>query len=151
LSTGRNFGLGLAYVTGPFAASFAIERIKNSPLALPTGFIRQVAMQAGASYDFSFVRLYGQAGRVKTEAGFNERTTLYQLGAAVPLGQSLILVGYGHAREKTPFSGTTHRTFSLGYDYFLSKNTDIYVAAMHEKLSFESSGHAIAGGVRLRF
>jgi predicted porin len=151
LSTGRNFGLSLAYLTGPFAVSFAVERIKNSQLALPVGFIRQIAMQAGASYDFRFIRVYGQVGRVKTDAGSDERTRLYQLGAAVPLGNSLILVGYGHSYEKTPVSGLTQRTYSLGYDYFLSKNTDIYVAAMHEKLSFESSGHAIAAGVRLRF
>ncbi len=151
LSTGRNFGLAVAYLTGPFAASFAIERIKNSLLPLPTGFNRQIAMQLGASYDFKFMRVYGQAGRVKTDAEFDERTTIYQLGAAVPFGTSLVLVSYGHAREKTPISATTQRTYSLGYDYFLSKNTDIYVAAMLEKLSFVSSGRAIAGGVRLRF
>jgi predicted porin len=151
LSTGRNFGLAVAYLTGPFAASFAIEKIKNSLLPLPTGFNRQVAMQLGASYDFSFVRLYGQAGRVKTDAQADERTTIYQLGAAVPFGNSLVLVSYGQAREKTPISALTQRTYSLGYDYFLSKSTDIYVAAMYEKLSFVSSGHAIAGGVRLRF
>ena len=151
LSTGRNFGLSVAYLTGPFAASFAIERIKNSLLPLPAGFVRQIAMQAGVSYDFSLLRVYGQAGRVKTEAASDERTTLYQIGAALPLGQSLVMVAYGQSRLKTPISATTQRTYSLGYDYFLSKNTDIYVAAMYEKLSFVSSGHAFAGGVRLRF
>ncbi len=150
-STGRNLGLSVAYLNGPFAASVAVERIKNSALPLPAGFRRQVAMQAGASYDFSFVRLYGQVGRVKTDAAAYERTTLYQVGAAVPLGNSLILVAYGRSHLTTPLSGTTNRTFSLGYDYFLSKNTDIYVAALHEKLSFVSSGNAVAGGVRLRF
>jgi predicted porin len=150
-STGRNFGLSVAYLNGPFATTFAIERIKNSPLPLPAGFHQQVAMQAGVSYDFSFVRLYGQLGRVKTDATANERTTLYQLGATVPLDNSLILLAYGRSYRSTPLSGTTNRTFSLGYDYFLSKNTDIYIAAMHEKLSFVSSGNAIAGGVRLRF
>jgi predicted porin len=108
-------------------------------------------MQIGASYDFSLVRVYGQAGRVRTQAESNDRTTLYQLGAAVPLGQSLIMVAYGHSRQKTPVAATTNRIFSLGYDYFLSKNTDIYVAAMLERQSFVSSGHAVSGGVRLRF
>ena len=32
-------------------------------------------------------------------------------------------------------SQTTDRTYSLAYDYFLSKNTDIYLAAMYEKTS----------------
>jgi predicted porin len=151
LSTGRNIGGSIAYLTGPFAATFAIERIKNSLLPLPAGFNRQLAMQAGASYDFSLVRVYGQIGRVHTRADTDERTTLWQLGASVPLGNSLILASYGHAHTRTSVSGLTTRTFSIGYDYFLSKNTDIYVAALHEKLSFVESGHAIAGGVRLRF
>jgi len=151
LSSGHNFGASVAYITGPFAATFAIERIKNSLLPLPAGFERQLAMQAGASYDFSLVRLYGQLGRVRTSADQDARATLWQLGVAVPLGNSLILASYGRSHTRTVFSGLTNRTVSLGYDYFLSKNTDIYVAALHEKLSFVSSGNAIAGGIRLRF
>ena len=46
---------------------------------------------------------------------------------------------------------TTDRIGSIGYDYFLSKNTDIYVAAMLETLTFVSSGATFAGGVRMRF
>ena len=79
----RNYGLSVAYITGPFAAVAAAEKIQNSALALPAGF--------------------------------------------------------------------DHQTASIGYDYFLSKHTDIYVAAMAERLSFSSSGNSFAGGVRLRF
>ena len=46
---------------------------------------------------------------------------------------------------------TTNQIMSIGYDYFLSKSTDIYVAALYEKLSFVSSGNSIAGGVRVKF
>ena len=107
--------------------------------------------QAGATYDFQFVRLYGLVGRIKTDADVDARTTSFQLGAAVPIGTSLILVAYGRAHDSTPLKATTDRTASIGYDHFLSKNTDIYVAAMYEKLSFVSSGSAVAGGVRVRF
>ena len=148
---GRNFGASVSYITGPLAATVALERIENSPQAIPAGFHRQTAVQFGATYDFKFVRVYGQAGHVKTDATLDEKTTLYQLGAAVPIGTSLILASYGQAHKKSQLSGTTDRTISLGYDYFLSKNTDIYVAALHEKLSFVASGNSIAGGVRLRF
>ena len=97
------------------------------------------------------MRVYGQAGHIKTEATQPNRTTLYQLGAAVPIGTSLILVAYGRSHLTTPVMASTDRTTSLGYDYFLSKNTDVYVAALHEKLSFVSAGYAFAGGLRLRF
>jgi predicted porin len=151
LSTGRNFGTSVSYITGPFAATLTFQQVKNSVLPLPVGFQHQVVIQAGASYDFSFVRLYGQVGRVKTEADTDVQTILYQLGAAIPFGTSRILIAYGNSHMKSPLSGTTDRTASIAYDYFLSKSTDIYVAALYEKLSFVSSGNSIAGGLRVRF
>ena len=148
---GRNSGVTLSYIAGPFAVALTAEKIKNSPLPLPAGFEGQTVLQAGASYDFKLVRLYGQIGRVKTEATIDGRTVLYQLGAAVPIGNSLILVAYGNSQAKTLYSRITDQTASLGYDYFLSKNTDIYVAALYEKSFNVSSGNTVAGGIRLRY
>jgi predicted porin len=148
---GRNLGASVSYITGPFAAVLVAERIKNSGLAVPAGFNRQTVYQLGATYDFNFVRVYGQVGRVKTEATVDDQAILYQLGLAVPLGNSLILASYGRSHVKSRVRAVTDQTTSIGYDYFLSKNTDVYIAAMLEKLSFVSSGNAIAGGVRMRF
>ena len=148
---GRNSGLSVSYITGPFAATVAAEKIKNSALPLPAGFEQQTVLQAGATYDFKLVRLYGQVGHVKTEATVDSRTVLYQLGAAVPIQNSVILIAYGRSQTKTNSSRITNQTFSLGYDYFLSKNTDMYVAALYEKSFNVSSGNSLAGGLRLRF
>jgi predicted porin len=150
-SNGHNLGLSVSYITGPFAATVVAESIRNSAQALPAGFQRQTVLQAGATYDFQFVRVYGLIGRVKTEANVDARNTSFQLGAAVPVGTGLILVAYGRAHDSTPLKATTDRTASIGYDHFLSKRTDVYVAAMAERLSFVSSGNAIAGGLRVRF
>jgi len=150
-SNGHNLGLSVAYITGPFAATIVGETIRNSSQPLPPGFDRQVVLHAAATYDFQFVRVYGQAGRVKTDATDDTRTTSYQLGLAVPFGNSLILVAYGHSHVSTPTKATTDRITSVGYDYFLSKSTDIYVAASYEKLSYVSSGNSFAGGVRVKF
>ena len=150
-SNGHNLGLSVAYITGPFAATIVAERISNSAQPLPPGFDRQSVLHAAATYDFQFVRVYGQVGRIKTEATDDTRTTSYQLGLVVPFGNSLIMVAYGRQHVSTPLKATTDRTTSIGYDYFLSKSTDIYVAALYEKLSFVSSGSAIAGGVRGKF
>ena len=148
---GRNYGGSVAYIIGPLAATLAVERVKNTPLPVPAAFGHQLAIQLGASYDFTFMRLYGQLGRVKTDAANDTRTILYQIGAAVPIGTGLILVSYGASQARTSFSQITDRTASVGYDYFLSKNTDVYIAAMYEKTFMLSSGNALAGGVRLRF
>ena len=119
---------------------------------MPAGFDHQNVIQLGATYDFKFLRVYGQLGRVKTEADTTSSHILYQLGAAVPLGNSADpgrlrpLAHEDVARRRRPTSIT-----SIGYDYFLSKSTDIYVAAMYEKLSFTSNGNSFAGGIRHRF
>ncbi|MEP7303600.1 MAG: porin [Caldimonas sp.] len=148
---GRNYGASVSYVVGDLATSVAFEKVKNSAVPLPSGFQRQTAIQVNATYDFKFVRFYGQVGRVKTEADTDSRTLLYHLGAAVPFGNSLILIAYGRSQVKTSYSRITDQTYSLGYDYFLSKNTDIYVAALYEKSFNVSSGNSVAGGMRLRF
>ena len=150
-SNGHNLGLSVAYITGPFAATVVADCIRNSAQPLPPGFDRQTVWHAGATYDFHFLRVYGQAGRIKTEATEDSTTTSYQLGVAVPFGTSLVLVAYGHQHVSTPTKATTGSIGSIGYDYFLSKSTDIYVAATYEKLSFVSSGNSIAGGVRVKF
>ena len=152
LSTGRNFGGSLGYITGPFAASIAVERIRNSTTGLPFGFQSELVAQAAATYDFKLVRLYGQVGRSSVNSGNDTRTFLYQLGGAVPIGTSLILFSYGHSHIKhAGFPTTTNQIGSIGYDYFLSKNTDIYVAGLYERTTSLSSGHTLAGGLRLRF
>ena len=117
---------------------------------MPTGFQHQQAIQAGASYDFTILRVYGQVGRVETDATVEDQANIYQLGIAVPIGTSLILASYGNSHAKSSVRTATDKIASIAYDYFLSKNTDIYVAAMYEKLTNTSSGSAFAGGVRMR-
>jgi predicted porin len=39
----------------------------------------------------------------------------------------------------------------LGYDYNLSKNTDVYGVFMNDKVTGLSSGTTLAAGVRMRF
>jgi predicted porin len=149
---GHNVGLSVSYITGPFAATVVAETIRNSSQPLPPGFDRQTVFHAGATYDFQFIRVYGQAGHIKTQATEDSTTTSYQLGLAVPFGNSLVLVAYGRQKVSMPTQAkTTDRIASIGYDYFLSKSTDIYVAASYEKLGSLSSGNSFAGGVRVKF
>ena len=150
-SNGHNVGLSVSYISGPFAATVVAERIRNSSQPLPPGFDRQTVLHGAATYDFQFLRVYGQAGQIKTQATEDATTTSYQLGAAVPFGTSLVMIAYGYQRVSTPLQATTDRIASIAYDYFLSKATDIYVAASYERLGSLSSGNSIAGGVRLRF
>jgi len=150
-STGKNTGVNALYTSGPLSATGTWQRVRNGPGPLPAGFDHQSAFQFGASYEMRFVRLYGQAGRVETVADTDVTSTLYQLGGVSPIGLGFLMGSYGYAKDRAPNSSVLRRTFSLGYDYFLSKATDIYAVVMNERVTALSSANTVAAGVRLRF
>lgn len=150
-STGKNAGANVLYTTGPLSATAAWQRVRNGVTLAPAGFDHQTAYQFGASYEFPKVRIYGQAGAVKTSATVHVKTDLYQLGAVVPIGLGFVMGSYGHAKTEVSGANTMRRTFSLGYDYFLSKNTDIYAVWMNEQVTALSGANTLAAGLRLRF
>ena len=51
----------------------------------------------------------------------------------------------------TARNNTKRSTFSVGYDYTLSKRTDIYVVGMNDKITNFDRGNSFAVGVRHRF
>ncbi len=148
---GRNLGGSIYYVAGPFAATLALQRVRNSALGLPAGFVKQDAAQIGATYDFVVLRVFGQYGGVRTSAAVGSRTELVQIGASVPLGRGALLASYGDAATTSAGSDSSRRTFALGYDYSLSKRTDLYAAYLQDRASGVSTGHTLATGMRLRF
>lgn len=151
ITAGRNFGGSIGYITGPFAATIAVERVKNIEAPAAAGFRRQQTVLGGVTYDIGPVRLYGQAADTRTDATINIRTRLYQVGTAVRFGTSLILASYGHTTTKILGASATDRIASLGYDYYLSRSTDLYAVGSVEKRTNLDTGHAVAGGIRMRF
>jgi predicted porin len=150
-ATGKNVGVNFVYTSGPLAVTGVWQRVRNSTAPLPAGFVKQSTYQFGASYEVRGVRLYGQAGQVKTHAATDVETDLYQVGTAIPLGLGFVLASYGHSRSESPGSAIVLRTLSIGYDYFLSKSTDLYAVLMNERATALSSGNTVAAGIRLRF
>jgi predicted porin len=150
-ATGRNVGANAIYVSGPLSASGAWQRVRNGSGGFPAGFALQSTYQLGASYQFAPVKLYGQAGFVRTQALNDIHASLYQLGAAVPIGLGFAMGSFGHERAKSAGIESITRTFSVGYDYFLSKNTDLYAVWMNERVTALSSANSVAAGLRLRF
>lgn len=150
-ATGENVGVNALYTSGPLAVTGVWQRVRNSTTPLPAGFDKQTAYQFGASYELRLLRLYGQAGQVKTRAAVDVETTLYQFGTLVPLGLGFAMASYGHSREESAGSAVLRQTFSIGYDYFLSKSTDLYAVLMNEHVTGLDSGNSVAAGMRLRF
>jgi predicted porin len=145
----HNFGINLLYFAGPFAATAFYERddLSNPVPALFAGGDTKKDWMVGASYDFTAVKLFATYGKAKTDLTPVTDKTL-SLGASIPLGGGKILAAV--ARSETNVN-IDRRTTSLGYDYNLSKSTDLYAVAMHDSITARTSGNSFGFGIRKRF
>ncbi len=155
-STGNSFGANAVYFSGPLSATVAYQRVKHGlnpgvPAIVATGFEYQEAATLGVAYDFKVVKLFGQGALVKTHAATGTETQYFGLGAAAPVGPGKVLAQYGQAKAEQPAGDTTNKTLTLGYDYFLSKSTDVYAVYLHDRLTGASNGNTLALGIRVRF
>lgn len=157
VGTGGNWGGNVLYFSGPFAATFAFEHVENAtsffgvPAVQTTGFDNQSTWQLGASYDLGMAKLFGQYSEVDTDAAVDTSTKLYSIGTIIPVGAGKVLAQYGEGKAEVPGATVKNKTFSLGYDYYMSKNTDLYAVYMNDKRTNVSTGNTLAGGMRLRF
>ena len=101
----------------------------------------------GASYDFTVVKAFATWGKAKTSIAAPVAKTL-SLGASIPLGAGKIMVG-GARTKVSP--GNTRSTYTVGYDYNLSKSTDVYAMLMRDSITTFASGTSFGFGIRKRF
>lgn len=143
-SNGRNWGGHALYFGGPLAATFAFEDVKKDAGA-PTADTR--TWQLGGSYAVGTVKGFGQVGNVKNRTSGVD-FDLLGLGASVDIDAGKALVQWGRLK---PSTGAKRNTFSVGYDHFVSKRTDLYAVVMSDKVDGLSSGSGWSLGIRHRY
>ena len=144
-SDGRNTGLSALYFSGPFGAGFAWQKADkgSGPFDRNTN-----TWQLGGSYGFAPFKLYGQYTHVENSS-VNNTSKIIGLGGDMvvgPLGKVLL-----HYSRLSPDVGPNRTTISVGYDYQMSKRTDLYAVYMNDKLSGLATGTNYGVGVRHRF
>jgi predicted porin len=154
-SVGKNFGGNVLYFAGPFAATAAYQNVKSDydqrfSTTLPAGFKNQTAYQFGASYDLGVAKLFGQLGKTETDATVDTTGKIYQVGASAPLAGGKFLASFGNLKYTGGRVGTS-KTTTLGYDYNLSKSTDVYAVYMNDKFTALRTGNTYAVGIRHKF
>ena len=70
------------------------------------------------------------------------------IGASAPVGAGKFLAAYAQTKVD---GGASRKTASFGYDYFLSKRTDIYAVYMNDKITAKSTGNSFGVGIRHSF
>lgn len=154
-SVGKNVGANVLYFAGPLALTAAWQKVKSDydlrfSTTLAPGFVDQTAYQFGASYNAGPVKVFGQFGKVDTDAAADTTAKIYQVGASVPVGAGKFLASYGNLKYTGGRVGTSKVT-TLGYDHDLSKRTDVYAIYLNDKFTNLRTGSTFAVGIRHRF
>ncbi len=155
---GKNVGANVLYFAGPVALTAAWQDVKaggilGRPISAFPGYTDQTAFQFGGSFDAGAVKLFAQYGKVDTKATKDVSTKNFNVGAKVPLGAGSLLAQYGKSTISTvgTLGNQESEIASFGYDYFLSKRTDVYAVLMLEKFTAASHGSTYAVGVKHTF
>ncbi|MEP6875457.1 MAG: porin [Burkholderiales bacterium] len=145
---GRNVAGRMSYAGGPVGAALAYQTVKKNPTTFADGTSSNntKAWQLAGSYDFSIVKVFTHVGRIQnggTEAApLNVGYRIWDLSASVPISTGYVLAGYasrttGDAVGPVPATvaggNKVRKVFSIGYDYFLSKRTDVYAMVMNDR------------------
>jgi predicted porin len=163
----NNAGLNLMYFNGPLALTAFYHNVKsNNPLnqaagnvqpggnlPLPSGqfAVRQTAWMVGGSYELSVAKLFATYGRTAHDIDLQDKTAT--VGASVPLAGGRILASWANTKRSGVAVGAeqTRNTVAVGYDYDLSKRSDLYAIMMNDRLTGASSGNSFGLGLRHRF
>ena len=147
----KNIGANFLYFGGPLTLTGFYERdqIANpAPPNLPLGTTKTDWMLLGA-YDFEVVKAFASYGAAKAGNTVNKSKT-YQLGASIPTGPTAKVVAAWAKTAVTP-TNINRQTFTIGYDYNLSKRTDVYAMLMNDRITNQTTGNSLAVGVRHKF
>lgn len=165
----RNIGLNALYFNGPLALSAFYQKVQvSNPLggsaivdatSTPVNFAsinNQTAYFVGASYDLTAAKLYATytSSKNDTAAGKQMDDKIYSLGAKIPAGGGDILLAYANTKRNGTLTANTEYkrdTLSAGYDYNLSKRTDVYAVLMSDKISTADRATSVIAGIRHRF
>ena len=156
---GRRKGVGFNYqAEGPWNGGVVYEQVDQMNLNFgrpPVTLLmnRSHLLNAGTSYDFGVVKLYGQFVRTALD-GTTSHIVLktWQGSASIPVGLHRILAAYADtAKEERNAADQRRRTLSLAYNHVLSTRTDLYALVMHDRMTGLSNGTSYGAGIRHRF
>ncbi|WP_028227792.1 porin [Paraburkholderia ferrariae] len=161
----KKWSVQALYFHGPFAATAVYQYVNfnNTPGDISTipidpsgsittaGLKSQGVAQVGLTYDLKFVKFYGQymyTANWGQLSGWHVNTA--QGGVSVPVGPGTAMASYAYSRDNGGLN-QTHQTAAIGYDYPLSKRTDLYAAYMYDHYDNMSSGMTYGAGIRTKF
>jgi predicted porin len=152
----NNVGGNLLYFNGPLSLTAFYENAQMTN-PVPTLQNRSKTWFVGGGYDFNVVKLFATYQKTSVDHDVvltdpNRDLKTYSLGASAPMGSGKILAAWARTNASNSAGGdVTRNTASLGYDYNLSKRTDLYAIYMNDRITNQSNGNSFGVGIRHRF
>ncbi|MCS6766000.1 MAG: porin [Candidatus Protistobacter heckmanni] len=151
----NNLALSVKYEGGPLTAVAMAQndRIANATTATPSPApwtTAQLAWLAGGAYDLKPVKLYGAAQGTDGGSTVGQKSLTWSSGlswSTTPSGS--VLAAWANTRVSAPGKADTRRnTATFGYDYCLSKRTDLYAVYVYDKQTGQGPGNTLGAGIR---
>jgi predicted porin len=140
---GRVHSFNVEYAAGPIYAALGVEQVKDG-----SNDGRGVTSLA-FHYNFGMVKPILYVAQGKTDASGNTKAKVYMIGATAPLGDGVLKAMYFDLDSDVD---TRDRSkFGLGYNYLLSKRTNLYFDIGQAKQTNLESNTAYAVGVKHTF
>ena len=158
----NNVGANVLYFHGPLSLTAFYQRAKvDNPLdpGAPTSVVQsygglnateQKVWFIGGGYDFGPAKLFATYDKTTHDVDLEDKTA--SVGVSVPVGTGKVLAGYAETkRTVAAASDVKRKTATVGYDYFMSKRTDLYAMLMNDKITGSSTGTSAGVGIRHSF
>lgn len=137
--------MNIQYSAGKLYAGLGYDKLSGGPVATNGDSL----LNFGLIYDFGFVQPRLYLARSKTGAGTRTSNSM-AVGATAPLGAvGRLKVAY---LKLDPYGANNNQQkFSLGYEYFLSKQTNLYVDGAVAKEQGKTDNRLISFGIKKIF
>jgi predicted porin len=160
----KNVGGNVLYFNGPLSLTVAYHDVQvgnptdnpangivTAPNAAQTPALEQKLWFVGGAYDFSLAKVFVTYDQAKHDIDLRDKTA--SLGLSIPTGGAgkVLAAAAQTRRTGAGFSELRRTTYSLGYDYNLSKRTDLYAFLLNDKVTSYDNAASVALGVRHRF
>jgi len=151
----NKMGVNAFYRAGDFAATLAVQSVDYTAATNPgltpgapdeADGDTQTAILAGVSYDFGFLKLFGQYQNISDDRGVGDLDT-FAASASIPAGPGSVLLGVAYTDYD---DGEDRTTSTVGYMYPVSQYLDAYAAFTND--DFDGDADRTFGvGARYRF
>ena len=136
-------------------ASVSYEKVASALIAAgPAAQNSFATLQVAGSYDFGVLKL--SAGHLRTKQDLataaDKTFKTSHIGANIPAGPGSVLIQLGQTKiQQAGVADLKRTTITAGYDYMLSKRTDLYFVYMNDKITALNTGNTAVIGIRHRF